>query len=125
MPLTPADVRNKQFSTTRLRPGYDEEEVDAFLDELVERCFYFIEEGIDFLFVVARPEPGRAELLVPHIRGRQWHLSSPWSFVPYGRYLMNLPLLRDLPEHVDHQEQQDEAEVQSHITETDRGNVAP
>ncbi len=33
MPLTPADVRNKQFSTTRLRPGYDEEEVDAFLDE--------------------------------------------------------------------------------------------
>ncbi len=31
MPLTPADVRNKQFSTTRLRPGYDEEEVDAFL----------------------------------------------------------------------------------------------
>src|ERR1017187_7260891 len=38
MPLTPADVRNKQFSTTRLRPGYDEEEVDAFLDEVeVER----------------------------------------------------------------------------------------
>ncbi|HEY2549787.1 MAG TPA: DivIVA domain-containing protein [Streptosporangiaceae bacterium] len=34
MPLTPADVRNKQFSTTRLRPGYDEEEVDAFLDEV-------------------------------------------------------------------------------------------
>jgi DivIVA domain-containing protein len=27
-------VRNKQFSTTRLRPGYDEEEVDAFLDEV-------------------------------------------------------------------------------------------
>ena len=34
MPLTPADVRNKHFSTTRLRPGYDEEEVDAFLDEV-------------------------------------------------------------------------------------------
>jgi DivIVA domain-containing protein len=34
MPLTPSDVRNKQFSTTRLRPGYDEEEVDAFLDEV-------------------------------------------------------------------------------------------
>jgi DivIVA domain-containing protein len=33
MPLTPADVRNKQFSTTKLKPGYDEEEVDAFLDE--------------------------------------------------------------------------------------------
>ena len=34
MPLTPADVRNKQFSTTRLRPGYDEGEGDAFLDEV-------------------------------------------------------------------------------------------
>ncbi|MQA78202.1 MAG: DivIVA domain-containing protein [Streptosporangiales bacterium] len=34
MPLTPADVRNKQFNTTRLRPGYDEEEVDSFLDEV-------------------------------------------------------------------------------------------
>ena len=31
-PLTPAAVRHVQFSTTRLRPGYDEEEVDAFLD---------------------------------------------------------------------------------------------
>ncbi|WP_026341090.1 DivIVA domain-containing protein [Actinomadura atramentaria] len=30
--LTPEDVRGKQFSTTRLRPGYDETEVDAFLD---------------------------------------------------------------------------------------------
>lgn len=30
--LTPADVRNTQFTTTRLRPGYDQEEVDAFLD---------------------------------------------------------------------------------------------
>jgi len=34
MPLTPADVREKQFRTTRLRSGYDEGEVDAFLDEV-------------------------------------------------------------------------------------------
>lgn len=34
MPVTPADLQNKQFATTRLRPGYDEEEVDAFLDEV-------------------------------------------------------------------------------------------
>ncbi len=33
MPLTPEDVRNKQFTTVRLREGYDEDEVDAFLDE--------------------------------------------------------------------------------------------
>jgi DivIVA domain-containing protein len=31
--VTPEDVGNRQFSTTRLRPGYDEREVDAFLDE--------------------------------------------------------------------------------------------
>jgi len=34
MALTPDDVRNKQFTTVRLREGYDEDEVDAFLDEV-------------------------------------------------------------------------------------------
>ncbi|HEX4833530.1 MAG TPA: DivIVA domain-containing protein [Trebonia sp.] len=29
--LTPEDVRAVQFGTTRLKPGYDEEEVDIFL----------------------------------------------------------------------------------------------
>lgn len=32
MPLTPAEVRAVQFSTTRMRSGYDMDEVDAFLD---------------------------------------------------------------------------------------------
>ncbi len=45
MPLMPADVRNKQFSTTRLRPGYDEEEVDAFLDEVEARLDELIQEN--------------------------------------------------------------------------------
>jgi len=47
MPLTPADVRNKQFSTTRLRPGYDEEEVDAFLDEVEAELDRLIQENED------------------------------------------------------------------------------
>jgi DivIVA domain-containing protein len=34
MPLTPDDVRNKQFSTVKFKEGYAEEEVDAFLDEI-------------------------------------------------------------------------------------------
>jgi DivIVA domain-containing protein len=34
MSLTPADVRNKQFGMTRLRPGYIDDEVDAFLDAI-------------------------------------------------------------------------------------------
>ncbi|MBX9387748.1 DivIVA domain-containing protein, partial [Streptomonospora nanhaiensis] len=31
-PLRPEDIRNKRFSTTRLTTGYNEQEVDAFLD---------------------------------------------------------------------------------------------
>ncbi len=45
MPLTPADVRNKQFTTTRLRPGYDEEEVDGFLDEVETELDRLIQEN--------------------------------------------------------------------------------
>lgn len=29
---TPADIENKRFTTTRLKEGYDQDEVDAFLD---------------------------------------------------------------------------------------------
>lgn len=32
--LTPADINNKQFNTTRIREGYDQNEVDAFLDDV-------------------------------------------------------------------------------------------
>lgn len=35
MPLTPEDVVNKRFQPTRLREGYDQDEVDDFLDEIV------------------------------------------------------------------------------------------
>jgi len=45
MPLTPADVRNRQFSRTRLRPGYDEEEVDAFLDEVEAELDRLVQEN--------------------------------------------------------------------------------
>ena len=31
-PLTAEEIRARQFAVTRLRPGYDEQEVDAFLD---------------------------------------------------------------------------------------------
>src|SRR3954464_3663661 len=34
MPLPPEDVQNKRFTTVRFKEGYDEEEVDAFLDEV-------------------------------------------------------------------------------------------
>ncbi len=35
MALTPEDVVNKRFKTVKLREGYDQDEVDDFLDEVV------------------------------------------------------------------------------------------
>lgn len=49
MPLTPEDVRNWEFGTTRFRPGYDQHEVDAFLElveeELVDRDLQLEQAG--------------------------------------------------------------------------------
>jgi DivIVA domain-containing protein len=70
MPLTPADVRNKQFSTTRLRPGYDEEEVDAFLDEVEAELDRLIQENEELrakLAEVLRGGKVPAALNAPHI----------------------------------------------------------
>ncbi len=70
MPLTPADVRNKQFSTTRLRPGYDEEEVDAFLDEVEAELDRLIQENEELrgkLAEVLRGGKAPVALNAPHV----------------------------------------------------------
>jgi DivIVA domain-containing protein len=72
MPLTPADVRNKQFSTTRLRPGYDEEEVDAFLDEVEAELDRLIQENEELRAKLAEVLRGGGKPGVPA-------LSSPLS----------------------------------------------
>lgn len=72
MPLTPADVRNKQFSTTRLRPGYDEEEVDAFLDEVEAELDRLIQENEDLRSKLAEVLRGGGKTGIPA-------LSSPLS----------------------------------------------
>jgi DivIVA domain-containing protein len=72
MPLTPADVRNKQFSTTRLRPGYDEEEVDAFLDEVEAELDRLLQENEELrakLAEVLRGGKMPASLGSPHMDG--------------------------------------------------------
>src|SRR5215469_306724 len=70
MPLTPADVRNKQFSTTRLRPGYDEEEVDAFLDEVEAELDRLIQENEELRAKLAEAlRGGKVPALVPHAEG--------------------------------------------------------
>src|SRR3954454_18556450 len=45
MPLTPEDVQNKRFTTTRFRPGYDEDEVDSFLDEVESELSRLVQEN--------------------------------------------------------------------------------
>ena len=47
MPLTPADVHNVAFSKPPIgKRGYNEDEVDAFLD-LVENCLLYTSDAAD------------------------------------------------------------------------------
>ena len=79
MPLTPADVRNKQFSTTRLRPGYDEEEVDAFLDEVEAELDRLIQENEELRAKLAEVLRGGGKPSIPA-------LSSPLSDTKQDAY---------------------------------------
>ncbi|HSK55416.1 MAG TPA: DivIVA domain-containing protein [Jiangellales bacterium] len=70
MPLTPEDVQNKEFTTVRLREGYDMEEVDQFLDEVeaeLARLFRENDELREKLAAVTRDGgvAGSVEPLVP------------------------------------------------------------
>src|ERR687891_139072 len=71
MPLTPEDVQNKEFTTVRLREGYDMQEVDEFLDEVeaeLSRMHRENEELRDKLAAVTRgggPESAAGPLGAP------------------------------------------------------------
>ncbi len=47
MALTPQDVQNKVFSPTRFRTGYNEDEVDTFLDEVEAELTRLLDENSD------------------------------------------------------------------------------
>ena len=49
MALTPEDILNKQFQSTQFRKGYDEREVDDFLDEIVAEMRSLIAQRDDYL----------------------------------------------------------------------------
>ena len=48
MALTPEQVLNKQFQTTQFRKGYDERDVDDFLDEIVAELRALIAQRDDY-----------------------------------------------------------------------------
>jgi DivIVA domain-containing protein len=90
MPLTPADVRNKQFSTTRLRPGYDEEEVDAFLDEVEAELDRLIQENEELRAKLAEVLRGggskmTAPLNSPHMDSPEMMQPEPMRIEPERR----------------------------------------
>ena len=59
MPLTPEAVRNKQFTSTRLRSGYNEHEVDVFLDEVEAELTRLLAENAELRSQVEGGPPPR------------------------------------------------------------------
>jgi len=66
MPLTPADVHNVAFKKPPIgKRGYDEEEVDAFLDEVERELARLIEENNELRAQVERGGGGRPSTAGP------------------------------------------------------------
>lgn len=58
MPLTPADVHNVAFKKPAIgKRGYDEEDVDAFLDEVEQELIRLLEENRALQDQASRPGP--------------------------------------------------------------------
>ena len=62
MPLTPEDVVNKRFQPTKFREGYDQDEVDDFLDEIVVELRRLTQENDDLRQRLLASESRIAEL---------------------------------------------------------------
>ena len=54
MALTPKDVHDKQFSTVKMRTGYDMDEVDLFLDEVESSLGLLLTENDDLKAQIAQ-----------------------------------------------------------------------
>ncbi|HLP22918.1 MAG TPA: DivIVA domain-containing protein [Microbacteriaceae bacterium] len=59
MALTPEDVVNKRFQTTKFRDGYDQDQVDDFLDEVVVELRRLTQENAELR---AQLESGAGEV---------------------------------------------------------------
>src|SRR3954451_22076315 len=62
MALTPEDVVNKRFQATKFREGYDQDEVDDFLDEVVNELRRLTEDNEDLRFKLGACERRVGEL---------------------------------------------------------------
>ncbi len=97
MALTPEDVLNKTFTQTQFRRGYDEREVDDFLDDIVAEMRRMTKESEDLRGdlndcregkgmapVVANqvPDTSHATSTTCAPRTPPWRLGSPSSRAP-------------------------------------------
>lgn len=62
MALTPEDIVNKRFQSTKFREGYDQDEVDDFLDEVVVEMRRLVTENDELAKKIAAGEARIAEL---------------------------------------------------------------
>ena len=81
MPLTAEDVKNKQFTPTRFKGGYDEKEVDDFLDEVEAELNRLYRENSDL----------RARLQVAEQAARQAAAAPQAPGVPAGLQAPGVP----------------------------------
>ena len=70
MALTPEDVVNKRFQATKFREGYDQDEVDDFLDEVVNELRRLTEENDELRSEARRLRAPRRRALPGHGRPR-------------------------------------------------------
>lgn len=65
MALTPEDVVNKQFQQTKFREGYDQDEVDDFLDEVVVELRRLLQENTELKARLEGSDTGEARTAEP------------------------------------------------------------
>ena len=65
MALTPDDVVTKQFQHVRFKDGFDPDEVDDFLDEIVIEWRKALEENVELKAKLAAYESGQAPAAAP------------------------------------------------------------
>src|SRR3954452_19627538 len=83
LPLNPEEVVNKRFSPTKFRQGYDEEEVDEFLDEVVAELRRLNGENEELRAKLSACESRVAELSRNGGRAREEApVSAPVAVVP-------------------------------------------
>lgn len=60
MVVTPEDIINKRFTITKIRPGYDQDEVDDFLDEVAKDLRSVLQSNSDLQAQLAMAQAGGA-----------------------------------------------------------------